>query len=65
MLTEVIFPGILGIVHLYAFNGLSMISLYRESDDKKYLKMARKFSAKVKHWVAAGVREAFQCFINT
>ena len=53
---EKIFPGISGIYHLYAFNGLSMVSLYRETKEKKYLKLARRFAGKIKQWAMAGVR---------
>jgi predicted ATPase len=51
-----VFPGIAGIYHLYAFNGLSMVSLYRETKDKKYLKLAKSFAAKIKGYALAGVR---------
>jgi hypothetical protein len=62
---ERIFPGILGLIHLYAYNGLSMYSLYRETNDKKYLKLAKKFAGTVKKWARSGVRPelpAFQLF---
>lgn len=41
--------------HIYAFNGLSMVSLFRETNDRKYLKMGKKFAAKIKSWAKAGV----------
>jgi hypothetical protein len=55
-----VFPGIAGIYHLYAFNGLSMISLYRETKDKKYLKLAKSFAAKIKGYALAGVRSPWR-----
>lgn len=33
-----------------------MISLYRETKDKKYLKLAKSFAAKIKAYALAGVR---------
>ena len=33
-----------------------MISLYRETKDKKYLKLAKGFAAKIKGYALAGVR---------
>ena len=44
------------VCHIYAFNGLAMVSLYRETKEKKHLKMAKKFAAKIKGWARAGVR---------
>jgi predicted ATPase len=52
---EKIFPGIIGICHLYAFNGLSMMALYRETKERTYLRIAKKCSAKIKNWALAGV----------
>jgi predicted ATPase len=52
---EKIFPGIVGICHLYAFNGLSMMALYRETKERTYLRIAKKCSAKIKSWALAGV----------
>lgn len=52
---EKIFPGLVGSCHLYAFNGLSMISLYRETRDRKYLSMAKKFASKIRTLTLAGV----------
>ena len=51
------FPGILGLCHLYAFNGLSMVSLYRDTRDPKYLKLAKQFASKIKKWDMAGVSQ--------
>ena len=51
-----LFPGIVGLYHLYAFNGLSMISLYRDTGEEKYLRLARKFASKIKFWAKSGVR---------
>jgi hypothetical protein len=48
-------PSISGIYYLYAFNGLSMIALYRETKGRKYLRMARKFAAKIKRWALGEV----------
>jgi predicted ATPase len=53
---EKIFPGLVGICHLYFFNGLSMTTLYRETKERAYLKLAKKCAAKIKHWAHAGVR---------
>jgi predicted ATPase len=53
---EKIFPGIVGICHLYVFNGLSMISLYRETKERTYRRLAKKCANKIKHWAHAGVR---------
>jgi predicted ATPase len=53
---EKIFPGIFGLCHLYTFNGLSMLSLFRKTGDKKYLYLARKFATKIKKWTKKGVR---------
>jgi predicted ATPase len=60
---ERIFPGIFGLIHLYAYNGLSMFSLYRESNDKKYLKLAKKFAAMIKKWARSGVRPRLFAFL--
>jgi uncharacterized protein YyaL (SSP411 family) len=49
------FVIVLGIYHLYAFNGLSMISLYRETKNKKYLKLAKTFASKIKSWANSEV----------
>lgn len=32
-----------------------MISLYRETNNKKYLKMAKKFASKIKSWANSEV----------
>ena len=53
---ETIFRGIAGIYFLYACNGLSMTSLYRQTQDPKYLQLAKRFASKIKRWVKAGVR---------
>lgn len=53
---EKVIAGNLGLCHLYAFNGLAMVSLYRKTGEKTYLKLAKKFAARVKAWSAAGVR---------
>lgn len=49
-------PGMASLVTLYAFNGLSMIALYRETQNRKALKLAKKFAAKIKAWALVGVR---------
>lgn len=54
---EQVFPGIAGIYYLYAYNGLSMISLYRSTKKKQFLKMAKRFAIKIKGWVTAGVSD--------
>jgi uncharacterized protein YyaL (SSP411 family) len=54
------FVIVLGIYHLYAFNGLSMISLYRETKNKKYLKLAKKFASKIKSWANSEVSSTYE-----
>jgi predicted ATPase len=54
---EQVFPGIFGMCHLHTFNGLSLLSLYRETKESKYLKIAKNFAAKIKKWVKKGVSE--------
>jgi hypothetical protein len=34
-----------------------MISLYRDTNDKQYLKMAKKFAAKIRGWAMVDVRD--------
>jgi hypothetical protein len=52
---EELLPGTLGICHLYAFNGLALISLFRDSKKRKFLRLAKKFAAKIKGFAVAGV----------
>lgn len=52
---EKMFPGIFGLYHLYAFNALSMISLYRKARNRKHLRLAKKFGSRIKKWAMSGV----------
>jgi predicted ATPase len=52
---EKVFPGIFGLCHLYTFNGLSMINLYRVTKEKRHLRIARKFASQIKKWTTKGV----------
>ena len=51
-----LFPGAWVVCPLYTFNAMSLISLYRKSRNRKYLRIARLFAKKVKGWAAIGVR---------
>lgn len=53
---EKVIRGSLGVTHLYAFNGLAMISLYRTTGRQKYFKLGKTFAAKVKRLANSGVR---------
>jgi predicted ATPase len=55
---EEILPGTLGICHLYAYNGLAMISLFRDKKQRKFLRLAKKFTSKIHGFALAGVRLA-------
>jgi hypothetical protein len=61
---EKIFPGIFGLCHLYTFNALSMLSLYRETEETSYLRLAKKFGSRIKKWARkrVSVRERDRTF---
>jgi hypothetical protein len=52
---EKVFPGIAGLYHLKAFNALSLIALYRETGEKRQLKLAKQFATSIKGLARAGV----------
>lgn len=51
------FHGLNALCHVYATSCLSMVSRFRETNDKKYLTLAKKLASKVKSWALASVRE--------